>query len=50
MASAFIPPNLGQLVATKLDGPNYLVWLNKFSPILKTNDLMGFVDSHYFEN
>ena len=44
MASTFIPPNLGQLVTTKLDGPNYLVWLNKFSPILKTNDLMGFMD------
>jgi hypothetical protein len=28
----------------KLEGPNYITWSNQVIPILKTNDLMGFVD------
>jgi hypothetical protein len=40
----FIPPNIGQLMTFKLEGPNYITWSNQVIPILKTNDLMGFVD------
>jgi len=40
----FILPNIGQLMTFKLEGPNYITWSNQMIPILKTNDLMGFVD------
>jgi len=41
---SFILPNIGQLMTFKLEGPNYITWSNQMIPILKTNDLMGFVD------
>jgi len=41
---SFIPPNIGQLMTLKLEGPKYITWSNQVIPILKTNDLMGFVD------
>jgi len=37
-----ILPNLSQLF--KLEGPNYLAWVSQFHPILRGNDLQGFVD------
>jgi hypothetical protein len=40
----FIPPNIGQLMTFKLEGPNYIMWSNQVIHILKTNDLMGFMD------
>jgi hypothetical protein len=43
-AVQFVPPNIGQLMTFKLEGPNYITWSNQVTPILKTNDLMGFVD------
>jgi hypothetical protein len=43
-ATQFIQPNIGQLMTFKLEGPNYITWVNQIVPILKTNDLMGFVD------
>jgi len=42
-AVQFVPPNIGQLMTFKLEGPNYITWSNQVTPILKTNDLMGFV-------
>ena len=42
-AAQFIQPNIGQLMTFKLEGPNYITWVNQIVPILKTNDLMGFV-------
>lgn len=41
---AFIARNLNQLVSAKLDGSNYLIWLSQMVLILKSNDLMGFMD------
>ncbi|KAF5455060.1 hypothetical protein F2P56_024674 [Juglans regia] len=43
-STVFIAPNLNQLVSAKLDGSNYLIWLSQMVLILKSNDLMGFVD------
>jgi hypothetical protein len=43
-AVQFVPPNIGQLMTFKLERPNYITWSNQVTPILKTNDLMGFVD------
>jgi hypothetical protein len=43
-AVPFIPPNIGQLMTFKLEGPNYITWSNQVIPILKANDLMGFMD------
>ncbi|KAJ0028670.1 hypothetical protein Pint_35223 [Pistacia integerrima] len=40
----FIAPNLSQLVTAKLDETNYLMWLSQIVPVLKSHDLMGFVD------
>jgi hypothetical protein len=36
------PPNL--TFHEKLEGPNYLSWLTKFQPILRSTDSMGIVD------
>jgi transposase InsO family protein len=41
-ASTF--PNITTFVSVKLDGPNYLMWLNQFLPVLRSNDLLGIVD------
>jgi len=43
---SFIPTNIGQLMTFKLEGPNYITWSNQVIPILKTNDLMGFMDGY----
>jgi len=43
-AVQFVLPNIGQLMTFKLEGPNYITWSNQVIPILKTSDLMGFVD------
>ncbi|KAF5458395.1 hypothetical protein F2P56_022426 [Juglans regia] len=43
-SATLIASNLNQLVSAKLDGSNYLIWLSQMFPILKNNDLMGFVD------
>jgi len=43
-AVQFIPPNIDQLMTFKLEGPNYITWSNQVLPILKTNNLMGFMD------
>ncbi|KAJ0041947.1 hypothetical protein Pint_18125 [Pistacia integerrima] len=40
----FIAPNLSQLVSAKLDETNYLMWLSQIVPVIKSHDLMGFVD------
>jgi len=41
-AVQFVPPNIGQLMTFKLEGPNYITWSNQVTPILKTNDSDGF--------
>lgn len=37
-------PNVSHLVSIKLDRYNYLLWKSQFLPILRSNDLIGFVD------
>jgi hypothetical protein len=41
-ASTF--PYITAFVSVKLDGPNYLMWLNQFLLVLRSNDLLGIVD------
>jgi hypothetical protein len=43
-ALSFIPPNTIQNTLLKLDSGNYTSWLTQINPILRTHDLMGFVD------
>ena len=40
----FSPPNIFQLISVKLDGSNYLNWISQFLPVLRSHDLLGFVD------
>ncbi|KAL6324586.1 hypothetical protein AAG906_013398 [Vitis piasezkii] len=40
----FAPPNIGHLVSIKLSDTNYLIWSSQIVPVLKSHDLMGFVD------
>ncbi|KAA8549295.1 hypothetical protein F0562_000979 [Nyssa sinensis] len=40
----FAPPNIGHLVSIKLSDSNYLIWSSQIVPVLKSHDLMGFVD------
>lgn len=40
---SFIISNSSNLVSTKLDRHNYLLWHSKFEPLLLSHDLMGFV-------
>ncbi|XP_021804117.1 uncharacterized protein LOC110748445, partial [Prunus avium] len=37
-------PNVSCLVSIKLDGDNYTLWLAQFLPVLRSNELMGYVD------
>jgi hypothetical protein len=37
-------PNPTQLVSIKLDETNYLAWTAQFKPILKSHNLLGFID------
>ncbi|XP_059458361.1 uncharacterized protein LOC132187954 [Corylus avellana] len=41
---SFIPPNTTQNLLIKLESGNYTSWLTQINPILRTHDLMGFVD------
>jgi hypothetical protein len=43
--SQFIFSNPTQLVSIKLDETNYLAWTAQFIPILKSHNLLGFIDS-----
>jgi hypothetical protein len=43
-APAFIPPNTIQNALLKLESGNYTSWLTQINPILRTHDLMGFMD------
>ena len=43
-ANSFIPPNTTQNSLLKLDSGNYTSWLTQINPILRTHELMGFVD------
>lgn len=43
-ALAFIPPNTAQNALLKLESGNYTSWLTKINHILRTHDLMGFMD------
>jgi hypothetical protein len=43
-ATSFIPPNTTQNTLLKLDSGNYTSWLTQINPILRTHELMGFVD------
>jgi hypothetical protein len=40
----FVPPNTTQNTLLKLDSGNYTSWLAQINPILRTHELMGFVD------
>ncbi|RVW41864.1 Retrovirus-related Pol polyprotein from transposon RE1 [Vitis vinifera] len=40
----FAPPNIGHLVSIKLSDTNYLIRSSHIVPVLKSHDLMGFVD------
>lgn len=45
--SSFSPifgPNISLLVSIKLDQSNYELWLAQFLPVLKSNNMFGFVD------
>ncbi|KAM2134371.1 hypothetical protein ACFX1R_004389 [Malus domestica] len=37
-------PNISYLVSIKLDRTNYMLWLAQFNPLLKSNDLVAYVD------
>jgi len=41
---SFLLPNFPQGIPAKLDGNNYLNWLSRFLPALRSNGLMGIVD------
>uniref|UniRef100_A0A6N2LAH9 Uncharacterized protein n=1 Tax=Salix viminalis TaxID=40686 RepID=A0A6N2LAH9_SALVM len=43
-SSQFIFPSPTQLVSIKLDETNYLAWTAQFKPILKSHNLLGFID------
>jgi hypothetical protein len=43
-ANSFSIPNISHLTGAKLEGPNYIVWVSRFLPILRTNGLMNIVD------
>uniref|UniRef100_A0A7N2QY36 Retrotransposon Copia-like N-terminal domain-containing protein n=1 Tax=Quercus lobata TaxID=97700 RepID=A0A7N2QY36_QUELO len=40
----FVPPNITNLVNTKLTGTNYLVWVAQFLPALRSHGFIGLVD------
>lgn len=44
MASSSSIPNTSHLVSIKLDRTNYVMWLAQFSPVLKSNSLLGYVN------
>jgi hypothetical protein len=44
VAISFIPPNTTRNTLLKLDSGNYTSWLTQINPILRTHELMGFVD------
>jgi hypothetical protein len=37
-------PNFTQPISLKLEGPNYISWLSHVVPVIRRNDLMGFID------
>lgn len=43
-SSIFIPPNITQLIGTRMDGTNYPTWSFQCYPILQTYDLLDFVE------
>jgi hypothetical protein len=43
-SSVFTPPNITQLIGTRMDGTNYPTWRFQCYPILQTYDLLGFVE------
>jgi hypothetical protein len=43
-ATPLVPPNTTQNTLLKLDSDNYTSWLTQINPILRTHELMGFVD------
>lgn len=40
----FQTPNLGPLISVKLNDSNYLLWISRFLPVLRSHDLMGIVN------
>jgi hypothetical protein len=42
--SAVFFPNFTQPISLKLEGPNYISWLSLVVPVIRSNDLMGFID------
>jgi len=43
-AITFTLPNIGTGFHTKLEGPNYSAWMTQLVPVLKSHELMDFVD------
>jgi hypothetical protein len=43
-AITFTLPNIGTGFHTKLEGHNYSAWMTQLVPVLKSHELMGFVD------
>lgn len=44
VSPSFVISDISNLVSTKLDRHNYLLWQSQFEPLLLSHDLMGFVD------
>jgi hypothetical protein len=42
--SAVFFPNFTQPISLKLEGPNYISWLSHVVHVIRSNDLMGFID------
>jgi hypothetical protein len=40
----FTLPNIGTGFHSKLEGPNYSAWMTQLVPVLKSHELMGFMD------
>lgn len=43
-ALPFLISNIGSLISIKLENHNYLLWKSQFLPVLRVNNLEGFVD------
>jgi hypothetical protein len=42
--SAVFFPNFTQPISLKLEGPNYISWLSRVVPVIRSNDLMRFIN------
>lgn len=40
----FVLPNFTQPICARLEGPNYIPWLTRIVPVIRSNELLGFID------